>query len=76
MLQDTRVLRILKDFSLGNFKTPINALVALLSYVDVTDLRRQYKRLGYYEQHVAQQWTSYAMYANCIHESFGRAESK
>ena len=70
MLQRTRVLRILKGFSQGNYETSIIALVAQLSYVDVTALRRQYKQLGYNDQRIAQQWTRYAMYGNCIQESF------
>ena len=41
-----------------------------LGPVDVTKLRRMYKRLGADEKGVAQHWVMFAMFTNCVQQSF------
>ena len=74
MLQRTRVRRILKGFAQGNYETPNIALVAQhlgpVDWTTATELRREYNQLGYNEKDVAQYWAGYALYTNCVQESF------
>ena len=70
-LLGAKVPKIIKDFSQGSYATSFMALVAQrIGNVDVARLKRMYKQLDDAERGIAEHWVKYAMFTNCVHQSF------